>query len=380
MRKFWVFPALVLIIVISLVLSPTASSKHQPVHYQNQVAVLMYHHVHSKDTSSSTITPELFRDQLEWLKDKGYHFISLSDLTRYLDGWTVPDNAVYVTFDDGYESFYDEAFPILTDLKIPALNHIITGNLEDPKAGYMPYVTYSQIAEMRDRASFIDFGCHSDQLHRKLPDGEAALVGRLSSADGTKETDEAYKERIINDTKTCIEKLTSSPQVTTEIFAYPFGIYSPSATSFIQEAGIQFAFTIVNDMATRQSDPLLIPRINAGSPWITPERLEYLIKQKVASVPKIDSRVPLQQAVEQLGGELTVDGSTIEIQLNGKSWNARLYDSKVKTDTGEVIALREPILMHEEQFTMDWRDLETVTGIPIAYHPDTGQIIQRDLP
>lgn len=381
MRKFWVLPALALIIVISLALSPTSSSKLPPVHYQNQVAVLMYHHIHSKDTSSSTITPELFRDQLEWLQDKGYNFISLPDFTRYLNGWTVPDNAVFVTFDDGYESFYNEAFPILTDLNIPALNHIITGNLEDPHAGYIPYVSYSQIAEMRAQASYIDFGCHSDLLHTKLPDGEAALVGRLSSADGMKETDDAYKERILEDTKKCIEKLTASPsQEPVEIYAYPFGIYSPSASSFIREAGIHFAFTIVNDMATRQSDPLLIPRINAGSPWITPEKLEYWMKQKVASVPAIDNRVPLQAAADQLGGELMINGSTIEFRLNDRSWKASLYDSKVKSDSGDVILLREPVLKNEEQFTMDWRDLESVTGIPIAFNPDTGQIIKREVP
>ncbi len=43
-----------------------------------------------------------------------------------MEGATVPSNAVLVTFDDGYQSFYTAAYPILKSLRIPAVNFVIT--------------------------------------------------------------------------------------------------------------------------------------------------------------------------------------------------------------------------------------------------------------
>src|SRR4051794_5553072 len=71
--------------------------------YKDQLAVLMYHHIYDQDTSSSTITTKLFRDQLTLLKTKGYQFISLQQMKKFLDGAAIPEKAVLVTFDDGYE-------------------------------------------------------------------------------------------------------------------------------------------------------------------------------------------------------------------------------------------------------------------------------------
>ncbi len=41
--------------------------------YRDQVAVLMYHHVHDTDQSSSTVSSALFRDQLSYLKKTRLH-------------------------------------------------------------------------------------------------------------------------------------------------------------------------------------------------------------------------------------------------------------------------------------------------------------------
>lgn len=97
---------LLAIIGISLIFSPLLAKRSEGIYYQDQVAVLMYHHIHDKDQSSSTITTKLFQDQMQMLTDKGYHFISLPEFRNFMQGSTVPDNAVLITFDDGYQSFY----------------------------------------------------------------------------------------------------------------------------------------------------------------------------------------------------------------------------------------------------------------------------------
>ncbi len=94
--------------------------------YQNQVAVITYHHIDPSVQGDVTITPKLFRSQLIDLLDRNYHFITLDQLLAYYEGQEVPPNAVLITFDDGYESFYNYAYPVLKELSIPAVNFVIT--------------------------------------------------------------------------------------------------------------------------------------------------------------------------------------------------------------------------------------------------------------
>jgi peptidoglycan/xylan/chitin deacetylase (PgdA/CDA1 family) len=251
--------------------------------YKDQLAVIMYHHIFDQDTSSSTITTKLFRAQLTLLKTKGYQFISLQQMKEFLDGAPIPEKAVLVTFDDGYESFYNNAYPILKEMSIPAVNFIITGSLEHPKQDIPKKMSREQIKAMLSDSSLIEVQCHTDSLHNKNPLGKALLVGHLT-ADGKAETNEQFKQRIVNDTQTCISKLNPLNTAPVDTFAYPFGIYSPESAKFIHEAGIKYAFTILTKMTTRQVDHLRIPRINAGSPNITPEALEKSIQRSIIPV------------------------------------------------------------------------------------------------
>jgi poly-beta-1,6-N-acetyl-D-glucosamine N-deacetylase len=280
MLKKYGVTLIITIIGLSLLMTPLSASE-RVVTYQNQVAVLMYHHVHDTDKSSGTVTTKLFRDQLQYLRDKGYHFISLNDFRQFMNGASVPNNAVLVTFDDGYQSFYTNAYPVLKSMQIPAVNFIITNALANPLSTYIPSMSKEQISAMTHESPFIDAQCHTDSLHNKLPSGKAAIVGRMDQ-----ETEEAYKQRVIQDTTACREKLIPLYDGPIDSLAYPYGISSKLATQLISQAGIKYAFTITPEMATRSNDPLLIPRINAGSPGITPEVLLHTIQRRIVSMPK----------------------------------------------------------------------------------------------
>jgi peptidoglycan/xylan/chitin deacetylase (PgdA/CDA1 family) len=282
MHKWFGTTLLLVIIGISLIPSPLQAKKNPDIYYQDQVAVLMYHHINDEFTSDYTITTKLFRNQIQMLIDRGYHFISLSDFKQFMEGATVPANAVLITFDDGYQSFYTHAYPLLRDLHIPAVNFVITGALADPLASYIPSLSKEQITEMTHHTNFIDAQCHTDSLHEKLPSGKTALVGRIEK-DGHIESEEAYKQRILGDITTCRQKLSQLYERPIDSLAYPYGISDPLARQLAHQAGIQYAFTINPEMATFDSDPLQIPRINAGSPNITPELLNRTIQQRIVA-------------------------------------------------------------------------------------------------
>lgn len=76
----------------------------------------MYHHVveEGKEVNKITITTKRFEEDMEYLKTKGYTSISFKELIDYDEGkGNFPDKPVIITFDDGYEDNYINAYPIL---------------------------------------------------------------------------------------------------------------------------------------------------------------------------------------------------------------------------------------------------------------------------
>jgi poly-beta-1,6-N-acetyl-D-glucosamine N-deacetylase len=273
----------ILVMSISF-LMPLMISSEQHRLYQDQVAVLMYHHVHETDQSSATITPELFENQLSFMQDKGYHFISLTEFEAYLNGKPVPDNAALVTFDDGYESFYQYAYPILKKLNIPAVHFMITEGLDAPKESFSPpLMSRNQITELARASDFIRAECHTNSLHKKTSAGKPYLTHPIE-VNGQLESNDDYRKRVVNDAKACIRNLDTVNSVPVRFLAYPFGAFTEEAAELLTEGGIQYAFTIVPEMATRQADRMQIPRINAGSPFISPIGLHNTILRRVEAV------------------------------------------------------------------------------------------------
>jgi peptidoglycan/xylan/chitin deacetylase (PgdA/CDA1 family) len=249
--------------------------------YKDQVAVLLYHHIDDEDESSSTITSSHFKKQINYLKEKGYQFITLEQYKQFLKGSSVPNNAVLITFDDGYQSFYNIAYPFLKTLRIPAIHFIITKDLENPMGSSIPSMSIDEMQIMTRETNFIDIQCHTDSNHLKQND-DAYLTKRLF-IEGRQESEEDYRNRVLQDTRTCTTKISQIYNKKIDSFAYPFGIYNKASSELLKQAGINFAFTIQPGMTTRKSNLAMLPRINAGSPWITPYMLDKRIRWQIVA-------------------------------------------------------------------------------------------------
>lgn len=247
--------------------------------YSNEVVVLVYHHIDDQVQGSVTISTKLFERQLEAMQRKGYHFISMDEFKNFKsEGTAIPDNAVLVTFDDGYKSFYTNAFPILKKMRIPAVNFVITKDLDNPGGTLLPSLSREDIKKMRKEFAGIDFQCHSDGLHA-MSNGKPLLTNKITQ-NGLTETDDEFKQRILNDTHTGLSKLIEvNGSKSVDSYAYPFGSYDNQTITYLQEAGVKFAFTTKQGITTKETDSMQIPRINAGSPFIRPHSINNLIKQ-----------------------------------------------------------------------------------------------------
>jgi peptidoglycan/xylan/chitin deacetylase (PgdA/CDA1 family) len=85
--------------------------------------ILIYHSVRAKDSPhvypDNIIDTQSFEKQMLYLSTKK-NLVNLLDLSNYLNGAkNLPDNAVAVTFDDGYYDFYSNAYPILQRYNVP---------------------------------------------------------------------------------------------------------------------------------------------------------------------------------------------------------------------------------------------------------------------
>jgi peptidoglycan/xylan/chitin deacetylase (PgdA/CDA1 family) len=94
-----------------------------------RVLTLMYHRVNrlKQDKNYLAVVPDVFYEQMFFLK-KNYPIVRLEQDWNELD-----QDAVCVTFDDGYMDNYTNALPILQELEIPATIFISTGGINTYK-------------------------------------------------------------------------------------------------------------------------------------------------------------------------------------------------------------------------------------------------------
>ena len=247
--------------------------KAQP-YYEDAVAVLMYHHVHDLDRSSSTIPAQLLYKQLYTLQMQGFHFISMEQFRHFLQGQSLPPNAVLVTFDDGYESFYIHAYPILKELSIPSVNFLITKHLTGKHQTYVAPMNSFHLRQIRQYQSTnapVELQCHTHNMHHYL--GKLPMLMHITKAN---------QQDLIDELATNIQLLLPYNNQPVDSFSYPFGKYNSSTLHAVRQAGIRYAFTIQEGLATRSSAHLAIPRINAGSPDIEASDLVLAHKKKPA--------------------------------------------------------------------------------------------------
>lgn len=128
-----------------------------------RVPILMYHYISEPPAGADvyrqdlSVAPARFAEHLDYLLTAGYHVIALDDLLYALAlGWDLPAKPVILTFDDGYEDNYTEAFPRLRERGLVAHFFIITDFVNEARPGYM---TWPQIEEMA--AAGQRFGSHS---------------------------------------------------------------------------------------------------------------------------------------------------------------------------------------------------------------------------
>jgi peptidoglycan/xylan/chitin deacetylase (PgdA/CDA1 family) len=100
-------------------------------HREQRIATPSYHYVSNESQPGLNIKPDIFHQQMVFLLENGYTFLTCKEAVRKsLDG-VLPDKTAVVSFDDGLRTQFDNAFPVLQELGIPATFFIISCTLEN---------------------------------------------------------------------------------------------------------------------------------------------------------------------------------------------------------------------------------------------------------
>lgn len=250
----------------------TFSNIYQISGYEEEqgIPVLMYHHLDHQLNNNVTITPENFENQIKALKEEGYNSITTKQLYDYLyHGGQLPAKPVLITFDDGYLSNYEEAYPILKKYKTHAEIFVITSRIlendgENPYPNEMPKMNWAQLQEMKD---YISIGSHTWDAHYKLDSGNGTQFSAIYGPgiiNGKLESREEYEKRVMNDflqsKKMIKEKLGYEPIA----ISYPFGSRSQQTEMLAKKAGFQLAFVIGNKRIRKGDHVLSLSRITVN--------------------------------------------------------------------------------------------------------------------
>lgn len=199
------------------------------------IPVLNYHLINPKKINALAITPEEFNEQMAYLHNNGYNTISPDQLLDHIqDNKELPENPILITFDDGYQDAYTEAYPILKKYNFTATVFLITDYVGNSNR----YLNWEQVKEMHDNG--FTFGSHT-----------------LSHISLSEITNEEAEYQLIK-SKEAIEWRLKKP---VKYFAHPGGFYNQATSELLKKAGYRAAFTVNFGRVNSDSNVYALKRI-----------------------------------------------------------------------------------------------------------------------
>jgi len=286
----------------------------------SRLLILAYHGISLDDEHrwdpSLYMNPATFRRRMELLRDSKCNVLPLGEAIRSLYAQDLPERSVALTFDDGNFDFYKEAQPILREFGFPVTVYLTTFYSHYPKPVFDVICSYLlwkgrdakldlsditgqdrtvDLSDERVRATTADAlrkFARDHGLSAEEKDSMAASMAAKLKVDYTSlcakrllhvlSSDEVsslategvdiqlhtHRHRMprdrslflreINDNRQSVGEMTGK---STSHFCYPSGVYDQSFLPWLEEAGIVSATTCDVGFATRQSHPLLLPRL-----------------------------------------------------------------------------------------------------------------------
>jgi peptidoglycan/xylan/chitin deacetylase (PgdA/CDA1 family) len=327
---------------------------------RRRLLILCYHGVSMDDehewSPTLYVTQAKLRERMQSLRGGGYTILPLSEATRRLYDGTLPPRSVALTFDDGATDFARRALPVLREFNAPATLYLTTFYCVSRQPVFDTILSYvlwkgrnsqvdvaslcgsaeplrvtSESARKRARNVLheyatrrqmsaeekndlvarlammlgVDYDAILDRgtLQIMTPDMVRALPAdlvdvQLHTHRHRTPRDHALFVREIRDNARIIRELRGSENPL-EQFCYPSGDYAGEFFAWLRECDVRYATTCVPDLASSDSDPMLVPRFidtmamsdtvfeawTSGFAALLPRKAEYQLDAARVAVP-----------------------------------------------------------------------------------------------
>ena len=287
---------------------------------RRHLLILGYHGISLDDEHqwdpSLYMTPDCFRRRMQLLKDSNCTVLPLAEAIRSLYRQDLPEKCVALTFDDGTYDFYKAAHPILREFDFPATVYLTTYYSHYPKPvfdvicsyllwkGRSARLDFKEITGQEMTVDLSDDGLRTssvDQLRKFARDHKlsaeekdslaASIAAQLKidydalrakrlmqilspdevktlATEGVDIQLHTHRHRVpmdrslflreIYDNRNSVQAMTGT---VASHFCYPSGFYDQAFLPWLEEAGIVSATTCDLGFASRQSHPLMLPRL-----------------------------------------------------------------------------------------------------------------------
>lgn len=223
--------------------------------YSKAVPILLYHHIVEDNAEGEAVSRETFTQHMDYLVAEGYTAVSFEEMIAYVDGEIeLPEKPICITFDDGYLSNYEIAYPILRERGLKATIFAIGVSVgkdtyKDTENAITPHFDYKQAREMVD-SGVISVQSHTFDMHQWADFETADFVrNNMKMKDG--EDEETYISAVRDDLRMSINELENGTGKPANVLAYPGGEYNALAEVIAAQEG--FLATV----STREGDAVL---------------------------------------------------------------------------------------------------------------------------
>jgi peptidoglycan/xylan/chitin deacetylase (PgdA/CDA1 family) len=220
--------------------------------------VLMYHRFNENKYPSTNIQMNVFEQQIKIIKNNKYDFY---DPKEFSLNFKIPkkEKKILITIDDGFTSFYENAWPFLKQNQIPFILFIST-----KAVGNFGYINWDKIKEI-EKEKFVYIGNHSHS-HDYLVD--------LNEQEFIKDIDKSIK--IFK------EKLGYNPI----FFSYPFGEYSSFIKNYITQ-NFKYSFGQHSGVIDVNKNIFELPRFPINEKYGDLKRFKFLINLQPLQFKKL---------------------------------------------------------------------------------------------
>jgi len=211
---------------------------------------LMYHRFEENKYPSTNIRINDFKEHIKIIEDNKIKFINPKNFEEELRNNKL-QRKILLTIDDGFLSFYENAWPILKSKKIPFILFISTREV-----GAFNYMSWDQIEEISNE-DFVEIGNHS-HTHEYLADENNELIKK--------------------DIEKSISIFKRNLNKNSKFFSYPFGEYSNDFKKIIKDLGFKYAFGQHSGVMDETKDFYELPRYPINEKYGEIKRFKSLTK------------------------------------------------------------------------------------------------------